>query len=216
MRSIFFSSALLFVCFSPKLIISVVSFNQAYRFALSRPKLSIRDDSRRYASTTEIGTSTSSFEKRMRDLALGKRKSSNERKLNVRKKNMPNLTLVETFDEYKKVVGGETEKIVVVRFYARWCKSCRAMAPRFYRLANMNPQISFVEVPVTDTNIDLHQGLGVPSVPFGHIYIPNVGLVEEMKISKQNFTTFESKLDSYLDGSCSVSYSDGIASELLP
>ena len=40
------------------------------------------------------------------------------------------------------------------------------MAPYFYKLAQAYKDIQFVEVPVTDKNANLHQGLGVPS--FAH------------------------------------------------
>lgn len=38
-------------------------------------------------------------------------------------KSLPaNLKIVTTIDEYKDVVGCEKERIVAVRFFARWCK----------------------------------------------------------------------------------------------
>jgi hypothetical protein len=46
--------------------------------------------------------------------------------------------------------------------------------------------------------------LGVPSVPFGHIYHPDVGLVEEKKINKKVFGEFRDSLDSYVNGSCDI------------
>ena len=78
------------------------------------------------------------------------------------------------------------------------------MAPGFYRLANLYPDVSFVQVPVTNKNTNLHQGLGVPSVPFGHIYHPTAGLVEEMKISRKYFSNFEDTLAMYVKGSCDL------------
>lgn len=33
-----------------------------------------------------------------------------------------NLKRLSTMDEFKKIVGDEKEKIVVVRWYAPWCK----------------------------------------------------------------------------------------------
>lgn len=65
-----------------------------------------------------------------------------------------------------------------------------------------------MECPVTKDNAILHQGLGVPSLPYGHIYHSQVGLVEEMKLNKNVFTNFESILASYVNGYCTVTYSD--------
>mmetsp|Transcript_40146 Transcript_40146/g.60257 ORF Transcript_40146/g.60257 Transcript_40146/m.60257 type:complete len:96 (+) Transcript_40146:30-317(+) len=78
------------------------------------------------------------------------------------------------------------------------------MRPFFYRAAAKYPNVSFVEVPVTEKNAHLHQGLGVPSVPFGHIYHPEAGLVEEQKISKKFFPQFEQILETYVNGVCEL------------
>jgi len=115
-----------------------------------------------------------------------------------------NVKVVNTLEEYKVVVADETERIVVVRFYAKWCKACKAIGPSFYRLANTYPNISFVEVPVTQDNANLHQGLGVTTLPFGHIYHPDVGLAEELRISKKHFPRFDAILQSYVYGSCDL------------
>lgn len=149
----------------------------------------------------------SAFERRMRGIVLGRENKSPSpiKKKRNGSERPPNVRTVETLEEYKKFVGEEREKIVVVRFFATWCKSCKAMAPGFYRLSNMYPDINFVEVPVTDKNSELHQGLGVPSVPFGHIYHPDAGLVEELKLSKKYFAKFAHALKTYFDGSCYIS-----------
>ena len=125
--------------------------------------------------------------------------------------------------------------ITVVRFYAPWCRACQAIQQRYYRLAQQYEQrmqllppppnneettssrsssspadvvVRFMECPVTKDNAILHQGLGVPSLPYGHIYHSKVGLVEEMKLNKNVFTNFESTLASYVNGYCTVTYSD--------
>jgi hypothetical protein len=75
----------------------------------------------------------------------------------------------------------------------------------------------FVEVPVTEANANLHQGLGIPSLPFGHIYAPNGGLVEEVKITRPHFGKFAQKLQTYVQGQCDIE-SDDVSSpyEQLP
>ena len=115
-----------------------------------------------------------------------------------------NVVTVETLAEYKTVVGDETHKVVAVRFYAPWCKACRAVAPLFYHMANKFPNVKFVDVPVTEQNANLHQGLGVPSLPFGHIYHPHGGLVEEVRMSRKFIPQFATKLQSYVSGSCDL------------
>jgi hypothetical protein len=78
-------------------------------------------------------------------------------------------------------------------------QACKAVAPGFYHLAIKNPNVVFVDVPVTPQNANLHQGLGVPSLPFGHIYHPQDGLVEELRLTKSLLPQFEEKLNSFVN-----------------
>lgn len=62
-----------------------------------------------------------SFEDRMRDLVIGGRKKKTV--IEEKSKLLPaNMKIVTSLSDYKKVVGGERDRIVVVRFFAPWCK----------------------------------------------------------------------------------------------
>lgn len=164
-----------------------------------------RDNSALLVATIDISSSNemSDFQRRMRRLVQQddkKRARSSSRPTG----SPPNFHVVRTLEEYKHVVGDEKEKIVAVRFFAPWCKACKAIAPSFYRLASTYSNVVFVDVPVTQENTNLHQGLGVPSLPFGHIYHPYGGLVEERRISRRYFASFAKSLKSYIDGECSI------------
>jgi len=143
----------------------------------------------------------SDFQRRMRKIAT---ETKSKPKTRTRGKAPPNFKIVETLEDYKKVVGGNTEKVIAVRFYAPWCKACKAIAPSYHRLALTYPNVIFVDVPATASNSNLHQGLGVPSLPYGHIYYPCGGLVEELRISRKYFPDFVQKLQTYIDGQCSI------------
>lgn len=65
------------------------------------------------------------------------------------------------------------------------------------------PDVKFVEVPVQENNVNLHQGLGVPSLPYAHIYSPTAGLVEELRMVKGQFKNFQTIVETYRDGQCS-------------
>ena len=94
-------------------------------------------------------------------------------------------------------------------------QACKAMAPYFYHLAERHPASLFVEVPVTADNSSLHQGLGVPSVPFGHIYHPDAGLVEESKVSRKVFGDFEREFERYVTGYCDLGEEAGSSGDAV-
>lgn len=116
---------------------------------------------------------------------------------------------VSTLEDYKIVVANEKVRLVVVYFVASWCRACKRMKPEFYKLArDLSEEIKFVEVPFTEETAFLCEGLGVPTVPYGHIYHPHAGLVEEQSVSKKNFKKFKLKLKSYIEGSCDLNDSE--------
>jgi thiol-disulfide isomerase/thioredoxin len=111
----------------------------------------------------------------------------------------PNVKIAVSLEDFSNVIEeGRTKKqVVVVRFYATWCKKCHSIRPSFDKVASSKPHVIFVDVPVTNTNVQLHQGLGVKSVPYAHIYCPEKGLVVEEKISRSRFSEFEQLVDQH-------------------
>ena len=61
-----------------------------------------------------------------------------------------------------------------------------------------------MEVPLTPSTKVLHEALGVPSLPWTHIYHPEAGLVEERKVSKKFIEEVRMALRCYVYGECDV------------
>jgi thiol-disulfide isomerase/thioredoxin len=69
------------------------------------------------------------------------------------------VEMVDTIQDYKRVVVDEKDRIVVVRFFAPWCKSCKAAHPHFKKLVSRHsPKVKFVEVPLTKETAYIHEG----------------------------------------------------------
>mmetsp|Transcript_1934 Transcript_1934/g.4213 ORF Transcript_1934/g.4213 Transcript_1934/m.4213 type:complete len:243 (-) Transcript_1934:5-733(-) len=110
-----------------------------------------------------------------------------------------NVRMAVSLEDFSKEIeeGRKMNKLIVVRFFATWCKTCHALRPSYDKLASANLETIFLDVPVTDTNANLHQGLGVPSVPYSHIYHPEKGLVEETKLSRKTLAEFGELIEKY-------------------
>lgn len=113
---------------------------------------------------------------------------------------------VRTLKDYKRVVIDENEgKLVVVWFYSPWCRSCKGVSKGFQALSReYQKDVKFVQVPVLSDNATLHQGLGIKSVPFVHLYHPISGLVEERRLTRKYLPGFHRLLKDYRHGECSL------------
>mmetsp|Transcript_15213 Transcript_15213/g.32891 ORF Transcript_15213/g.32891 Transcript_15213/m.32891 type:complete len:232 (+) Transcript_15213:249-944(+) len=140
-------------------------------------------------SNSNSKTPSSDFQSRMKRIVTQRRETNGKRTSAYRP---VNVMTVETLEEFHKVIeqGRNEDKVVVVRWFATWCKLCHSLRPAFDKLASMHPNAIFVDVPVTDTNANLHQGLNIDSVPYAHVYSPTESLVEETKLSRKNFSEF--------------------------
>ena len=150
-------------------------------------------------------TTGNAFEQRMRERYLKTLQPQRQSQQQQQQSLPDNVRHVESLSDYKSIIAQSGDKTVVVRFYANWCKTCKSLAPAYYKLARLNPGVTFLDVPVLETNAALHQGLGIPSVPYAYIYYKGV-LVEEMKMSRQRFPAFVSKVKMYSRGTSSTPF----------
>lgn len=75
----------------------------------------------------------------------------------------------------------ESDKPVIVDFWATWCGPCRMLGPTIAELAEEHPEIKVCKVNVDDEP-DLAQQFGVMSIPFvasfkaGQLHKSSVGV----------------------------------------
>jgi thiol-disulfide isomerase/thioredoxin len=106
-----------------------------------------------------------------------------------------------------------------------WCKACKVIESSYHRLPQEFPSgVKFVEVPLTKENAYMHKGLGIPSLPFAHVYYnedyvdnkendetssSSCRLVDELKINKNQFSELKRVIRSYVHKECDVHYTSG-------
>ena len=116
-------------------------------------------------------------------------------------KNSQIIETISTKEDYEALVTNERQNIIVLFFFAVWCKSCKHSKPELYKLAKElsgQHSVKFAEISMTKETDSLYRSLNVPSIPYCQMYHPNFGLVEELSVSKKNLKTFKAKLNSYL------------------
>jgi len=122
--------------------------------------------------STEIETLANAVQQQQQKHHQQQRRTTNKRRLRP-----PPMLQISDIQQYKEeVVNSKDSALVVVRFYASWCKACKAIEGKYHRLPQEFPSnnvIKFVEIPLTKQNAYLHKGLDIPSLPYAHIYYNN-------------------------------------------
>ena len=68
-------------------------------------------------------------------------------------------------DSFEKLIG-QSEKSVLIDFWATWCGPCQKLAPELEKLAAEYPDLIVGKISVEDPeNIQLAASLGVNSIP---------------------------------------------------
>lgn len=134
--------------------------------------------------TTESTTRRRSFQQRMRASVLESR--------TMHKRPQNAVETVESLQDFAETIhqARRDHTMVVVRFHGEWCPLCRKLRPLFDKAAQNYPDLKFVDISVGKNNANLHQILGIDSVPFAQIYHPERGLVHERKLTRRNFRDF--------------------------
>lgn len=131
--------------------------------------------------------------------------------------NVFSLLRLDTPQEFQSHVADETDSLVVVRFYADSCPSCRATSSVFRKWSRdmgcvnglvssseSNIPIKIVEMPLTKaTSSFLQDELQVDQIPYCHLYHPEYGLIEEqLVLNRSDLHDFCKTVETWSKGGC--------------
>jgi thiol-disulfide isomerase/thioredoxin len=106
------------------------------------------------------------------------------------------IPIIEDTDSYHALIASSKaeNKIVVIKFYASWCRACKAMSPKFVRVAEDWPHIEFHEI-LFDNNKKLCKSLGIKVLPYMEIYAGSTGKVDGFTCGPSKVSLLVSKLE---------------------
>mmetsp|Transcript_19428 Transcript_19428/g.49901 ORF Transcript_19428/g.49901 Transcript_19428/m.49901 type:complete len:193 (-) Transcript_19428:88-666(-) len=82
----------------------------------------------------------------------------------------PQLVHSITEEEYSDFIGRFPGQLVVVDFYAEWCKPCKKITPLLTKMAALNPNVVFATYECDKARPALPKALGVTSFPTFLLY----------------------------------------------
>lgn len=126
------------------------------------------------------------------------------------KNRLPNVYHARSKEECMEIVETGLNRLTVFKFYSSYCRACKRIEPRFDGMAKENPDVDFVYVRVSASNNQfIVQELGIPALPYGGIFHPEVGMAETMSVGPQRLADFKAIVESYRDAECQLPVLDG-------
>ena len=95
------------------------------------------------------------------------------------------MALKITKENYDSVI--DTDKVVLIDFFAQWCGPCKMMSPIIDKIANEHPEYVIGKVDV-DEDPELARAFGVMSIPTivvmknGEVVKQNIGAIPENQV----------------------------------
>lgn len=92
----------------------------------------------------------------------------------------------------------KNEVLVVVKFYASWCRACKTIEPRFKRLAvEFHDLAKFYEIEFSE-NKELCRRLGVKKLPLVQFYRGTDGQLDSLMAGPSKFSDVRAKVEELL------------------
>ncbi|KAI3915194.1 hypothetical protein MKX01_035453 [Papaver californicum] len=127
----------------------------------------------------------------------------------------PNMIDIHSTEEFLNALSQAGEKLVITEFYGTWCGSCRALFPKFCRIAQENKDIVFLKVDF-DKNKQMCKSLNVKVLPFFHFYRGADGLLESFSCSLAKFQKLKDAIAKHNTARCSIGPPLGVGEISFP
>ena len=108
------------------------------------------------------------------------------------------ITICNNYEDFKNILSNSNNKIVIIYTFAKWCQSCKKIAPYFLSLSNdpSYENVIFVKIDI-DNAIDIHEYLYPKTLPTFYIF------KKLMKIAEYSGSN-ENQLKKFLDNNLNI------------
>ena len=101
------------------------------------------------------------------------------------------------FRFYRAFLEQNPDKIIVIKFYAPWCRACKGLEPKFIQVSKdpkyANLPIKFCQMSV-QSNKEYIKALGILALPSVHILVGKEGLVENFPCGPSKVPILKKKI----------------------
>lgn len=161
--------------------------------------------SRSYSSLRKMRNSLS---RRRKSTALFQTSVNGEFSQGTTTREMPQISSfgvyqIKNEDQYNNFLRANPNKLVVMKFYANYCRACKALQPQFLAVKN-DPQLRglpvvWAEFMSARDNLEIFQRLNVLALPTVHFYDGQRGLVENFPCGVAKIPLLKQKLALFLN-----------------
>ncbi|KAL6210023.1 hypothetical protein ACLB2K_020961 [Fragaria x ananassa] len=118
-------------------------------------------------------------------------------------RSVPNMIDIRSVQEFVSALAEAGDRLVLVKFYAPWCRSCRALFPKLFKTAEDHPEILFLKVNF-DENKKLCEIMKVKILPYFHFYSASEGQLESFACSLASFQKIKDAIQLHNTTRCSI------------
>lgn len=116
-------------------------------------------------------------------------------------------------EEFETALSKVGDELVVIKYYASWCRACKALGPKVEKIARAykDKRVAFYELEF-ETNKEMCKQLGIKVLPWIEIFSSSAGKVESFSCGPSKASQIVEKLKIYLNGECPLG-EDGDATD---
>jgi len=115
------------------------------------------------------------------------------------------VEIIRSSEQLSNIMRTYKDKIIIIKFFAQWCRACKAIDPKYKKVAKEFPNIKFCEIEF-EANKELCRQLGISVLPSLQFYQGGETKVEDFSCGPKNWHKALKKILEYQSGK--VSYSE--------